>query len=382
MGSPATYKSKKICVYRGSILYLSEKGRRGTNKKSMATGKIYLIFLSALVVLLGYLSYQILEPFLLAIAWAVVLFVLFYPLYSAIRKYVRNSSFASLLTLLVIIVLVAGPLTYLSILLVQQMGSLATFLAGGKISLINFLQHPTILTILEKITSFLQMDTENFQKAIGQEISHWGMDLIGKLGIGLRNLVSAIFNLFIMALTIFFLFKDAHGLFGRVYQYLPFNEEQKKKIIKQAQDIIVSTIYGGVIIALCQGTIGGLAFFLLGIPSPVLWGFAMAVASFLPLVGTSIIWVPACIYLYFQGEIGKAIILAVIGAGGISSIDNFLRPIIVGQRTRLPFILIFFSVLGGIKYFGLIGFVLGPLVLAVFLSVLEIFRTMGEASQS
>ncbi len=344
-------------------------------------GKFYIIFFIALVVLLGYLSYQILEPFLLAIAWAIVLFVLFYPLYILIRKYVKSSSLASILTLLIIIVLVAGPLTYLSFLLVQQMGALATFLAGGKISLTELLQHPIIITILEKVTSFLQMDPQGFHEAIVQEISQWGMGLVSKLGIGLRNLVSAIFNFIIMALTIFFLFKDAPALFDRVYKYLPFNEEQKKKIIKQAQDIIVSTIYGGVIIALCQGTIGGLTFFILGISSPVLWGFAMAVVSFLPLVGTSIIWGPACIYLYFQGEVGKAIILAIIGAGAISSIDNFLRPLIVGQRTRLPFILIFFSVLGGIKYFGLIGFVMGPLVLAVFLSVLEIFRGMGEASQ-
>lgn len=347
----------------------------------MRRDRFYLIFLIALVILLGYLSYQILEPFLVAIAWAIVFFVLFYPFYIVTRKYVKNSSLASLLTLLVIIALVAGPLTYLSILLVQQMGALATFLAGGKTSLLSFLQHPTILTILEKITSLFQMDAEDFQKALSQEISHWGMDLIGKLGIGLRNLVRAIFNFLVMVLTTFFLFRDAPVLFSRVYQYLPFNEEQKRKIVKQAQDIIISTIYGGVIIALCQGIIGGGAFFLLGIPSPVLWGFAIAVASFLPLVGTSVIWVPACGYLFFQGEVGKAIVLAIIGAVGISSIDNFLRPIIVGQRTRLPFILIFFSVLGGIKYFGLIGFVMGPLVLAVFLSVLEIFRTMGEASQ-
>ncbi len=348
----------------------------------MGSGKIYFIFLSALVVLLGYLSYQILAPFLLAIAWAIVLFVLFYPLYILIRKYVKSSSLASFLTLLIIIILVAGPLTYLSFLLVQQMGALATFLASGKISLTELLRHPIIITILERVSSFLQMDPQSFHEAIGQEISQWGMGLISKLGIGLRNLVSAIFNLIIMALTIFFLFKDAPALFDRVYKYLPFNEEQKKKIIKQAQDIIVSTIYGGVIIALCQGTIGGLTFFILGISSPVLWGFAMAVVSFLPLVGTAVIWGPACIYLYFQGELGKAIILAIVGAGGISSIDNFLRPLIVGQRTRLPFILIFFSVLGGIKYFGLIGFVMGPLVLAVFLSVLEIFRGMGEASQA
>ncbi len=348
----------------------------------MIGGKFYLIILVVLVILLGYLSYHILEPFLLAIAWAVVLFVLFYPLYIIMRKYVKNSSLASLFTLLIIIALVAGPITYLSILLVQQIGALATFLSGGKTSVMDLLQHPFITAIFKKITSFFQMDPDSLEQAIGEEISHWGLNLIGKLGIGLRNVVSFIFNLIIMLLTIFFLFKDAGALFDRVYKYLPFNEEQKKRIIRQAQDIIVSTIYGGVIIALCQVAIGGMAFFFLDIPSPVFWGFTMAIASFLPLVGTSVIWVPACFYLYFQGAVGKAIVLAIIGAAGISSIDNFLRPIIVGHRTRLPFILIFFSVLGGIKYFGLIGFILGPLVLAVFLSVLEIFRTMGEASQS
>lgn len=339
-----------------------------------------LFFLIALVILLGYLSYRILEPFLVAIAWAIVLFVLFYPLYVIIRRYIKNSSLSALLVLLIIIGLFAGPLTYLSILLVQQMSTLIAFLAGGKFSWVSFLEHPLIRTMMEKITSFLQLDPESIQQAIGQEVSHWGMDLISKLGIGLRNVVKAIFDFLIIVLTIFFLFKEAPKFFDRVRQYLPFSEEQKKKIIKQAQDIIVSTIYGGVIIALAQGTIGGLVFFVLDIPSPVLWGFAMAVSSFLPLVGTSIIWVPACIYLYFQGAVGKAIVLAVIGIAGISTIDNFLRPIIIGQRTRLPFILIFFSVLGGIKYFGLIGFVLGPLVLAVFLSILEIFRSMGEVA--
>jgi predicted PurR-regulated permease PerM len=122
---------------------------------------------------------------------------------------------------------------------------------------------------------------------------------------------------------------------------------------------------------------GGVAFFILGISSPVLWGFAMAIASFLPLVGPFIIWIPASLYLYFQGAVGKAIALAVMG-GGISSIDNFLRPLIIGRRTRMPFLFIFFSVLGGIKLFGLIGIVMGPMVLALFVSILEIFRTLGE----
>ena len=102
-------------------------------------------------------------------------------------------------------------------------------------------------------------------------------------------------------------------------------------------------------------------------------------ASFLPWVGPFIIWLPASLYLYFQGAVGKAIALAVIGVTGISAIDNFLRPMIIGHRTRMPFLFIFFSVLGGIQLFGLVGLIMGPMVLALFMSLLEIFRTVGEA---
>jgi len=343
--------------------------------------KFYLAFLIVLVILLGYLSYEILKPFLTAIAWAVVFSILFYPLYSAIRRYIKFSSLASLLVVLLIVGLVVGPFTYLTILLIQEISALAGYMASGKFTLMNFLDSPAMRTILEKISSFLRITPADLNQALGEQISHWGTWLIGKISVGVRNIISASIGFFIMVLTTFFLLQRGPQFFKKVYDYLPFSERQKGRLIKQVQDIIFSTIYGGVIVALVQGAMGGIAFFLLGVPSPVLWGFVMAITSFLPLAGPFLVWGPASLYLYFQGEISKAIVLAIIGGGGISTIDNFLRPLIIGKRTRLPFLFIFFSVLGGIQLFGLIGFVMGPLVLASFVSVIEIFRSLEEAER-
>lgn len=134
--------------------------------------------------------------------------------------------------------------------------------------------------------------------------------------------------------------------------------------------------------AVIQGTLGGLAFWAMGIASPVLWGFAMAVVSFLPVIGPFIIWGPAAVYLLLTGEVLKGLVLLAVGGLGISMIDNVVRPLIIGKRARMPFLPLLISVLGGIRLFGLIRLVLGPMVLAVFVSVFETLGTLREAGKN
>ena len=345
----------------------------------MVVNKFYFtILMIALILLLGYLTYQVLQPFLVPIAWAAVFSVLFYPLYAVILRVVRWPFVASLIVLILILGVVIGPFTYFSFLLVKELGSLVEQVRSQNFALQNILNHPAVQATAGKIISSLNLNPEELNRAVGEQASRWGMEIIGQITSGIRNVLTAALNFLIMALAIFFFLQEGPGFFEKIHQYLPFSGEQKGKLEKQARDILISTIYGGVIVALAQGTVGGVVFFFLGISSSVLWGFAMAIASFLPLVGPFIVWVPASLYLYFQGEVGKAVVLAIIGAAGISLIDNFLRPLIIGQRTRMPFLLVFFSVLGGIRLFGLIGFIMGPMVLALFMSILEIFRAMGE----
>jgi predicted PurR-regulated permease PerM len=247
--------------------------------------RFYLIILIALVILLGYLSYQILEPFLVPIAWAVVFSILFYPLYAVILKYIRWPSITSLIVLVLILVIAIGPFTYLSISLVKEVGSLIDRMGKETFALQSILDHPAVRAAAGRITSLFNLDPEELNRAVGDQVSRWGTELIGRITAGIRNVLAVVVNFLIMSLTIFFLLPAGPKFFGRILQYLPFSEEQKGRLVKQVRDIIVSTLYGGVVIALVQGTAGGLVFFLLDISSPVLWGFAMSILEIFRTMG-------------------------------------------------------------------------------------------------
>jgi predicted PurR-regulated permease PerM len=181
-----------------------------------------------------------------------------------------------------------------------------------------------------------------------------------------------------MILSTFFFLGDGPEFIEKISNFMPFSKKQKDRLLQQTKDIIVSTMYGGVTVAAAQGIIGGILFAVLGISSPVLWGFTMFIASFIPMVGTFIIWGPAAGYLFFQGFYLKGVILVLGGVFVISPVDNILRPLIMKGKTKMPVIAIFFSILGGIKLFGFIGLIAGPLVFALFVSVFEILRYSEE----
>jgi len=349
----------------------------------MSINRFYFVTLIVLVFLLGYLNYQVWKPFLTPIAWAIVLSILFYPLYAFLLKLLRQRAATSALVLCLVLTLILGPLSYLTFLLVKEIKTLSETMTSGKLDAIkNLVQYPSVMAAIEKVTSLLNIRVHEVDQAVMDQISQLGKELIGGLTRGIREILTVAFHFIIMAFSIFFFLKDGPTLFKKVREYLPFSENQKERLEQRVRDLIISTIYGGVIVAMVQGTLGGIAFAIVGITSPILWGAMMALASFLPVVGPFIIWVPASIYLLVEGAIFRGILLAVMGTFGISLVDNLLRPLIIGNRTKMPFLAIFFSVLGGIRLFGIIGFVMGPMVLVLFLSVIEIFRSMEESSHA
>jgi predicted PurR-regulated permease PerM len=185
-----------------------------------------------------------------------------------------------------------------------------------------------------------------------------------------------------MIFTIFFLLRDGPGFLAKARDFMPFSEKQKDRLATQMKDMVASTVYGGATVAIIQGLLGGSAFYVLGLSSPVMWGVAMAVMSFVPVIGTFSIWGPASLFLVLNGSILKGAGLFLYGVLIISMVDNILRPLIIGSRTKMPTILILFSVLGGIKLFGMIGFVMGPLIMAAFISVFEIFRHIEDETDA
>ncbi len=328
-----------------------------------------------LLLLLGYLTYKILDPFLNPIAWAIVFAIVFYPLYVSILKYVKYKSFASAITLIIIILVIVGPFTYLSFLLIDDIKKfLVGFNSGTFESLKSILTNSKFSNIIEKILANIGMESIDFSNIIIDGVKQIGHEIILRLSSGLKNITAVFLNFIFMLFAIFFFLRDGPGFLSRIRDYLPFSDEDKNRLISKVKDMIISTVYGGVVVALIQGLIGGITFYLLGIQSAALWGASISVMSFLPLLGTFSIWGPMTGYLFIQGLYGKAIILLLVGSLGISMVDNILKPIIISGRTKMPTLAVFFSVLGGIKIFGFIGFIMGPLVLALFVSVFEIFR--------
>lgn len=343
----------------------------------MLSDKLYFPMLLAILAVLGYLSYLIFQPFLTAIMWAIVFSVVFYPVYAFVLRFTKVKAIASLLTLVLIIVVIIGPFSYISYALIGEAGNLIgkDSAGGGAETARSLIFDKRIVRVIEKIQGYtgLEGNPEEILMDNTRKILKSALD---KLSTGFTNVMSVTANFLFMLFAAFFFFRDGPGIMTKIKDYLPFSLQHKERLTGQIKDMIVSTIYGGVVVAIVQGTLGGLAFALLGISSPVLWGSVMALVSFVPMLGTAIIWVPASVVLLLEGMYAKGIALILIGIFVISMVDNILKPLIIGGRTKMPTVVIFFTVLGGIKVFGLLGLVMGPLVFALFLSVFEMFRTL------
>lgn len=345
----------------------------------MVKNRFYTAALVFLLVVLGYLSYEIFKPFLSAIAWAIVLSIVFYPVFSFILRGVKWRPLASLLTVVTILILLFGPFSYFSYLLSQEVLSFIDTLQAGQFDPVNAVLHnPSLSTMISKVLKLINVSQTELQKAILENVSQLAKGLVGGVRGGLENVASVVTNFIFMILSIFFFLEGGSEFIAGIKKFIPFSVKHRDKLLQQTKDIIVSTIYGGVVVAIAQAIIGGIAFSLLRVPSPVLWAFAMFIASFIPLIGTFAVWGPLAVYLFLKGSVLKSVLLVIVGVVAISSVDNILRPLIIRGKMQMPTLAIFFSILGGIKLFGFIGFIMGPLVLALFISVAQMLRYVEE----
>lgn len=337
--------------------------------------RFYTITSVFLLFLLGYLTFKVLSPFLNAIGWAIVFSIVFYPVYVYILKLLKFKTVASIITLIIIVVIVLGPFTYVSFILISEIRDLIESMnKGGFDPVQKIFTNSDLAEIVGKFQSYLGFQEIDIVDTVTKNIKKIGKEIAHSLTTGITNIAGVFLNFIFMLFAVFFFLKDGPGFLSKIRDYLPFAEDDKNRLISKVRDMVISTVYGGVIVALIQGTIGGLTFYLLGIKSPVLLGSAICIMSFLPFLGTFSVWGPIVVYLFIQNEIIKGFILLIVGALGISMVDNILKPIIISGRTKMPTLVVFFSVLGGIKLFGFIGFIMGPLVLALFVSIFEIFR--------
>ncbi len=330
-----------------------------------------------LVGVLGYLAFRIIAPFLGPIAWAIVFSIVFYPVYIICLKWLKIKSLASLATLAFVVVVILGPLSSMGYVLVLELGQLVQKVQKGQVNLQDIISHPSVQWLVGRIKPILEANNTSIEGIVGGWLAAIRSHLLEALSVGAKNILTVIFDFVLMMFSVFFFLKDGPDYISRIRDYLPFPEKHKNRLLGQARDMVVSAIFGGVIVAIIQGVIAGLVFWALGVSSPVFWGALTLIASFAPIIGTAVVWLPGAVYFFLAGQPLKGLALLLAGTLLLGVlVDYFLRPLIIGGKTKMNTLLIFFSVLGGVEVFGIIGLVLGPLTLVLFISVLEIFGNL------
>jgi len=344
-------------------------------------GRARWLALLAVTGLAAFLCWKMMAPFLEVIAWAGVLAVVFFPAYRGLRTWIRRPNLAAVLAVLLVIVTVLAPLVFVCGAVVNELQGMTASVQAQFERLRSDPQAAAALQArLDRIRGTVDLESilsnENvsaFATRVSQFLLERSAGLVGSL---LSILVSAGFTIF----TLFYLFRDGERLVQKLPDMLPLDRARGRKLLHRAHEIITASVYGVVVIAIVQGTLGGLMFAVLGLPSPIVWGVVMTFLSTIPMLGSGIIWGPAAVVLGVTGQWWKMAALTIWGIAVIGTIDNFLRPRLVGKRTRMHDLLVFFSVLGGLAAFGVIGLLLGPVVLGISMVLFE--ATFGDANSA
>lgn len=321
-----------------------------------------------------YLCWLMLQPFVNVILWAAVLAVVFHPLHRRIHARIGSPSGAAALSTLLVVVLILLPATFITFAVVRELAGAADNLQAGVQRLSSAPAIPGLGWVIEQSSAYVEIDPVAAQKFLAERLQRWGGALAASTLLVVGGAVGAIVQMVLVVFTMFYLFRDGDRIPQAVFRILPLERMQMHDIALRTREVIGATIYGVLVISAIQGSLGAIIFSILGLPSPILWGVVMFFLSMIPMAGSFFVWVPAAIYLGLTGAYLKAAILVAWGALVIGSIDNFLSPRLVGRRARLHELLIFFSVLGGLQVFGVLGLVLGPVVVAVTLALIEMVR--------
>ena len=317
----------------------------------------------------------ILWPFYGSVFWGTVLAILFArPYRRLLTSMGQKRTLAALATVLIVLTIVILPLTLISVLLLQEGFSVYERVQSGELNIGQYFQQvfdalPAWVTDL--LDRFGLTNLGLMQERLSTGLVKSSQFLAAQaLSVG-QNTFHLIVNLFIVLYLLFFLLRDGDDLTKRIRNAMPLHPEQQRDLLNRFTTVIRATVKGNVVVAMVQGALGGLIFWFLGVHAPVLWGVLMAFLSLLP-VGSALIWLPVAIYFFVTGAIWQGVVLIAFSVLVIGLVDNILRPILVGKDTKMPDYVVLISTLGGLAVFGLNGFVIGPVVAAMFIAVWDI----------
>ena len=344
-------------------------------------------FFFALLSLILYGAFLILTPFLTAITWAVILAILVYPLYAWLLQLLSGRATLAAITVIVVITLIV----------ILPGVELVRFLADETVSLMQsvrslldeegkqeWLAKPWVQQLLGwwSMVSFRLMDFKiNWKELLVQGAQSSSTFLVTQVKGIAQNVLSFTINFIIALFTLFFVLRDGAEFLRRVQRLLPMDREHQERLLKNIVDAVTAVVHGSLVVATVQGLLAGLAYWVLGVPFAALWGVVTAFAALLPVGGSTMVTVPASIYLFLQGENVRGVILLVWSLGVVGMVDNILKPLLIGNRLGVPVLFLFFGILGGLALFGAVGIILGPALFALLRALLDLYSEEYSSSE-
>jgi len=330
--------------------------------------RILVMVLVGVSVLVGWLCWRMVQPFVPALTWAVVLAVIAHPLHERILVRLRWPGVAATLAVVLVTLVIALP----TALLVREVGREAVASADALHRVMDGERWKRALDQIQWLAPAREwLDTDfDVRGQVAQASGGMAKGVQGALASGIEFAVTLMVTFFLL----FFFLRDKWRILAMVEGLMPLAPVESAEVVLKLRDMISAVVYGTLVVALVQGTLGGLIFWWLDLPSPLLWGAIMALLAVLPILGAGIVWAPAAAILALDGDMEKALILTAWGAIVIGLIDNVLLPILMKDRIHMHTVPVFIAAIGGLFAFGATGIVLGPLILALGFSLLEVWK--------
>jgi predicted PurR-regulated permease PerM len=335
--------------------------------------------LLGLFVLVLYFCYRIMEPFLMPVFLALILSTLLSPAYEKLAGRLNNRpSLAALLICIGLTLAFLLPVLLLSMSLAREANQVYDQLRNPETSAkLQFWFDLNANPIIERLRSWIpaSVSFENFDigARIGAQIQAIGAAVLAYAGTFAAGVFGFLVDYFIMVVVLFFLLRDSNYFAERMREISPLSDADERMFVDRFRIVTRATVFGNLLTAAVQGFLSGLIYLILGLPNPILWGALTALFSLVPVVGTALIWAPWTIYLLASGSIARGIIFAILQIVLVGGADNVLRPMLIEGRVKMHTLVVFFSILGGISYFGILGMFIGPLVFAIAIAFVEFY---------
>lgn len=327
-----------------------------------------VVVLVAVTALLLLLCGMLVRPFFAPIAWGLSLAVVAHPLHGWIAARVKSPEAAAGIAVFAICIILVAPAVFVANNILQEatkgVRTIQSSVESG-----SWREQIVRIPYAASALSAVEHEID-----LGADLKAAAADLGKRLPSMLSGPAWAIVEFLLTLFVLFYFFRDRQKALDVLRSMVPLSEPETNDVFKRVADTIHATIFGTLAVAAVQGALGGLMFWWLGLPAPVLWGAMMALLALVPMLGAAMIWLPAAVFLAASGQWGKAGILVVWGVVVVSLVDNLLYPVIVGKRLRLHTVPVFFSIVGGLAVFGAVGLVLGPIILALTDAILQIWR--------